>query len=59
MKGVREGKAREHRIDMEVIVDACDKTERAMGWHCYPQDKLTFSFKAKCVGNVYFTALRG
>jgi len=49
MRGVREDKAREHRIDMEVIVDACDETERAMGWYCYLQDKLTFPFKARCV----------
>lgn len=49
MKADREDKARERRIDMEVVVDAYDETERAMGWYGYLDEELTFPFKAKCV----------
>jgi hypothetical protein len=40
---------REHRIDMEVIVDAYDEQERAMGWYTYLEDKLAFPFQARCI----------
>lgn len=40
---------REHRIDNEVVVDAYNEDERAMGWYCYLEDKLNFPFKAECV----------
>ena len=50
MKLVLEDKARERRIDMEVVVDAYDEAERAMGWYYYLQDQLSFPFKARCVG---------
>ncbi len=46
---IEEDPAREHRIDMEVIVDAYDETERAMGWFYYLEDKLHFPFNAECV----------
>ena len=29
---------REHRINMEIIVDAYDEHERAMGWYCYLEE---------------------
>ncbi len=38
---------REHRIDYEIVVDAYDEGERAMGWYYYLQDKITFPFSAK------------
>ena len=38
---------RENRIDYEIVVDAYDETERAMGWYYYLQDKITFPFLAK------------
>jgi hypothetical protein len=41
--------AREHRITMEIIVDAYDESERAMGWYCYLEEKLSFSFLTRCV----------
>ena len=28
-------RAREERIEMEVVVDAYGPEERAMGWYCY------------------------
>lgn len=41
-------KAREHRIEMEAVVDAYGSEERAMGWYYYLEDKLKFPFKVKC-----------
>src|ERR1035437_4394508 len=43
----RPDKAREDRIDMEIVVDAYDPEERAMGWHCYLENNLT-PFTANC-----------
>jgi hypothetical protein len=40
---------REHRIDMEIVVDAYDEEERAMGWYYYLEDKLQVPFKAQCM----------
>jgi len=42
-------KAREVRITMEIVVDAYDDNERALGWYYYPEEKLAFPFTAKCV----------
>lgn len=44
-----EDSSREHRIMMEVVVDAYDETERALGWYYYLEGKLHFPFGAKCV----------
>ena len=41
--------AREHRIAMEVVVDAYGPEEQAMGWYSYLEDTLTFPFKARCI----------
>ena len=38
---------REDRIMMEVVVDAYDEMERAMGWYYYLEDRLKFPFAAK------------
>ncbi|MEL7062764.1 MAG: calcium-binding protein, partial [Bacteroidota bacterium] len=32
----------------EVVVDAYDPEERAMGWYCYLNDTLQFPFLATC-----------
>lgn len=45
-KRIREDKAREKRIDFEIVVDAYNETERAMGWYCYLQDCLQMPFAA-------------
>jgi hypothetical protein len=42
-------KIREHRIEMEIVVDAYGSEERAMGWYYYLEDKIEFPFKAKCI----------
>ena len=39
----------EERILMEIVVDAYDSVERAMGWYYYLEEKITFSFTATCV----------
>jgi hypothetical protein len=39
----------EERIEMEIVVDAYNEWERAMGWACYLQQQMTFPFKAKCI----------
>ena len=49
MKTTREDKVREDRIIMEIVVDAYDENERAMGWYYYLEDKLRFPIKARCV----------
>ena len=40
--------AREERITMEIVVDAYNEVERAMGWYCYLDDNLKFPFRARC-----------
>jgi hypothetical protein len=49
MSGIAPDKNREERIDMEVVVDAYNEDERAMGWYYYLEDKLQFPFKARWV----------
>jgi hypothetical protein len=38
---------REHRIEMEVVVDAYNEEERAMGWYCYLEENLAFPFEGR------------
>jgi len=38
----------EERISMEIIVDAYNEEEQAMGWYNYLQDKLSFPFQGEC-----------
>jgi hypothetical protein len=40
---------REERFEMEIMVDAYDSEERAMGWYCYLDDRLAFPFSATCI----------
>jgi hypothetical protein len=49
MARVEEDEVREHRIHMEVVVDAYGEQERAMGWYYYLDDKLAFPFQAMCI----------
>jgi len=48
MKRIPEQPDRENRITFEIVVDAYDETERAMGWYYYLQHKLQVPFKATC-----------
>src|SRR5574341_549162 len=49
---------REHRITMEIIVDAYSPEEQAMGWYYYLEEKLRFPFKAKCINERPISPLR-
>ncbi len=49
---------REERIDMEIIVDAQDQDERAMGWFCYLEDTLHFPFLTRCIKERAISPLR-
>jgi hypothetical protein len=40
---------REHRITYEIVVDAYDEHERAMGWYYYVESQLRFPFTARCI----------
>ena len=42
---------REERITMEIVVDAYDEMERAMGWYYYLEDHLRFPFTANWLTN--------
>jgi Calcium binding len=54
----QEDKEREERIAMEIVVDAYDEAERALGWYYYLQDKLQFPFRARCVSKRAISPLR-
>ena len=40
---------REERITMDIVVDAYNEDERAMGWYYYLDAKLSVPFRAKCI----------
>lgn len=40
---------REERIRMQIVVDAYDRHERAIGWYTYLEDTMRFPFEAKCI----------
>lgn len=43
---------------MDVVVDAYNAEERAMGWYYYLEDKLKFPFKARCKSRREISPLR-
>lgn len=49
---------RENRITMEIVVDAYNEMERAMGWYYYLEEKLSFPFTAKCIETRAISPLR-
>lgn len=49
---------REERITMEIVVDAYDEEERALGWYYYLENMLGFPFKARCVARVATSPLK-
>jgi hypothetical protein len=58
MPHVKENKTRERRIEMEVVVDAYNESERAMGWYCYLEERLKCPFKARCKSKRAVSPLR-
>jgi len=49
---------RERRITMEIIVDAHDPEEQAVGWYYYLEEKLEFPFTATCIVERAISPLR-
>src|SRR5438874_965677 len=45
----KKDQSREDRIMMEVVVDAHDAEERAMGWYNYLEENLHVPFTARCI----------
>ena len=43
---------------MEIVVDAYDEQERAMGWYYYLQDQLRFPFTATCIAKRSISPLK-
>ena len=57
-KKPKRDEAREERITMEIVVDAYDEAERAMGWYYYLDDKLNFPFLTRCIQERAISPLR-
>ncbi len=49
MSKAKKNAERERRIEMEIVVDAHDPEEQAMGWYYYLERKLKVPFTATCV----------
>ena len=49
MPKVDKNEVREERIRMEIVVDAYDRHERAIGWYIYPEETIRFPFEARCL----------
>jgi Calcium binding len=49
---------REERISMEIVVDAYNQQERAMGWYCYLENTLSFPFLTHCTNERAISPLR-
>lgn len=58
VKKLKRDPERERRIVMEIVVDAHDEQERAMGWYYYLQDQLQFPFTAVCIAKRPISPLR-
>lgn len=48
-KVIKKEPAREKRINDDIVVDAYDAWEQAMGWYYYLEDAIEFPFTAMCV----------
>jgi hypothetical protein len=49
---------REHRISMEIVVNAYGEHEQAMSWYYYLKDQLQFPFTATCTAERSISPLR-
>ena len=49
MRKVDKDEEREERIRMEIVVDAYDRHERAIGWYIYLEETIQFPFEAQCI----------
>ena len=57
-KKPKRDETREERILMEIVVDAYNEQERAMGWYCYLEDTLNFPFLTRCISERAISPLR-
>jgi hypothetical protein len=57
-KKPKRDEGREERITMEIVVDAYNEGERAMGWYYYLEDKLNFPFLTRCINERAISPLR-
>jgi hypothetical protein len=55
---VERNEEREERIIMEIVVDAYDPEERAMGWYYYLQETMQFPFTATCISKRRISPLK-
>jgi hypothetical protein len=58
MTHIERNEERENRIQDEIIVDAYDAEEQAMGWYYYLAETITFPFQAKCIQEVRKSPLK-
>lgn len=58
MPKANKDEAREHRIIMEIVVDAYGPEEQAMGWYYYLEDTLSFPFFTKCIAKRAISPLK-
>jgi hypothetical protein len=58
MARVEENRDREERITGEIIADAYDAEEQAMGWYYYLEQALDFPFQARCIAERRTSPLR-
>src|SRR5262245_15028499 len=49
---------REDRIADEIVVDAYNPEEQALGWYYYLEDRLQFPFRALCIAERAISPLR-
>ena len=54
----KKDEVREERITMEIIVDAYNSEEQAMGWYYYLEEELKFPFTAICSSKRAISPLR-
>jgi hypothetical protein len=57
-KQPKRDETREERISMEIVVDAYNEEERAVGWYCYLEEKLDFPFLTRCINERAISPLR-
>ncbi len=58
MSEIEIDQSREHRITMEIVVDAYNEEERAMGWYYYLESQIAFPFLARCIAKRATSPLR-
>jgi hypothetical protein len=49
MVDIEQDEDRERRIADEIVVDAYNEEEQALGWYYYLEERLAFPFRATCI----------